>query len=146
MNPHNIEIGTKLAVSGSRSYRGGYPGRPQPRLTIFTVARITATQAFATGGGIDGNESVRVRKADLRLIGDGYWSAKIATPEMIAQAEREIAVWQRHRAAEKTLFDLIGKELHQLKLSTEQLERLAAAWAEVKAMGNPAIDSPKESA
>lgn len=37
-------------------------------------------------------------------------------------------------AARAKLNDLEGKHLHQLKLTLEQTEALAAAWTEIKAM------------
>ena len=50
------------------------------------------------------------------------------------QHEAQKAEVRRYRAAANQLGSLIGKSLSNLELTTAQLEKLAAAWADVQAM------------
>ena len=123
---HDIRPGTVLALN-ERSYASHCP-----RVThsLWTVSRVTQTQAIAAGE----RGEIRVRLEDLKVVGKDYTRAAIASEEIQAQHAAQVQELSRFRAAVKATDDLIGRELHQLKLNTKQLEALAKAWAEIKAM------------
>lgn len=121
-----IRPGTVLAVSA----RNPISYYPQISHTLYTVSRVTPTQAIALGG----RGEIRVHLKNLRLVGDSYCYAAIATDEMQARHAAQVAKLARWRAADAATQDLIDKPLHMLKLSTDQFEALAKAWTEIKAM------------
>lgn len=125
----NIAIGDMLALAESSN--GCWTPRVSHRLLI--VNRVTATQVccFNEQGGTG---EWRFRKSDGKMIGQHYTYAEIASPDLIASVMAQRAVSARHEKARKALDGLEGKYLHQLKLSLEQIEALAKAWAEIKAM------------
>lgn len=128
MSLTHIKPGDKLAIpADSRAWSH------VPHVTnhIVLINRVTATQLV--GSWINGSE-VRVNRETGKVIGRDYARAKEVTPEIMAQHKAEVDECQRWRTAVTNTNDLIGRPLHQLKLTTAQLERLAAAWAEVKAM------------
>lgn len=103
---------------------------PQVSHDLYSVGRLTATQAIAVGP----RGEIRVRLKDLGVVGEPYQRAAIATEEMQARHTAERAELKRFRAAYQQTDDLIGRPLHQLNLSTDQLEALAEAWVKIKAM------------
>lgn len=128
MNTPTIQPGTVLATSASNPW--GMSHWPKVSQSFFTVSRLTATQAIAVGE----RGEIRVHLKNLRLVGQDYCYAAIATKAMQARHAAEVAELARWRAAWDATDDLIGKELHQLKLTTAQLEALADAWTKIKAM------------
>ena len=129
----HLNVGEKIARRNP--YRYAYV-TPCVDHEIHTITRKTPTQLITDRG-------IRVRH-DGRLVGgSSYFDIfEVATPEMIAENEKQLAARERYRKAVASVDDLINRPLHHLKLTTEQLERLAEAWAEVKAMA-PAADSSK---
>ena len=126
MNTPTIRPGTVLAL------RERNPISHWPRIShdLYSVGRLTATQAIAVGP----RGEIRVRLKDLGVVGEPYQRAAIATEEIQARHTAEQAELKRFRAAYQQTDDLIGRPLHQLKLSTDQLEALADAWVKIKAM------------
>lgn len=125
-NKHNIRPGTVLALN-ERSYVSHYPSVTH---SLWTVSRVTPTQAIAASQ----QGEIRVRLEDLKVVGKDYTRAAIASEEMQAEHAAQVQELSRFRAAAQATNDLIGRELHQLKLNTAQLEALAKAWAEIKSM------------
>ena len=123
----DIRPGTVLAVAERNHGIGHWPKVTQ---RLYTVSRLTATQAIAVGE----RGELRVHLKNLRVVGEDYTYAAIATEALQAKHAAQVAELARFRAANALVADLIGKELHQLKLTTEQLEALAKAWVEIKAM------------
>lgn len=123
----DIRPGTVLAV-GAHNPISHWPKVSQ---WLYTVSRLTATQAIAVGE----RGELRVHLKNLRVVGKDYTHAAIATEQMQERHAAEKAELARFNAAHALVArDLIGKELHQLKLTTAQLEALAKAWVEIKAM------------
>jgi hypothetical protein len=102
---------------------------------MLTVTRTTATQVVTKDER--GHYEVRFRIEDGKQVGTSYTYAVEVTPELLAEHTKQTEELARWRAAEKATDDLIGSPMHELKLTTDQLERLAAAWVEVKAMVPP---------
>lgn len=123
---NEIRPGTVLAVSAAN------PISYYPRVThiLYTVSRVTPTQAIAIGE----RGEIRVQLKNLRLVGKQYAHAAVATEEIQERHAAQVAELARWRAADAATNDLIGKPLHMLKLNTDQFEALAKAWAEIKAM------------
>ena len=140
-----LEVGEVLKLD--RDVYGRFSVGPRQPTALLLVTRLTATQAIAEHfgpGPVYSREPVRLRH-DGRLIGGGggmYAWAYRATQEDIDKVIADAHEAARYRAARERLGDLIGKELHQLKLTTGQLEHLAKAWEQVKAMA-PATTSSK---
>lgn len=129
----DLTVGDKIFKK--TPYRNAYDFMPCVDHEIHTIVRTTPTQLITDRG-------IRVRH-DGRPVGGSYFNNfEVATPEMIAENEKQLAARERYRKAVASVDDLINRPLHHLKLTTEQLERLAEAWAEVKAMA-PAADSSK---
>lgn len=129
MSYEKITPGDKLA---HRIYDRWRVYGPRVTYAILTVERITATLLICTDR--EGRE-VRVSRKRGTVVGS-YETVSPATPEILAQNEAEWGEVMRWSIAVTNTNDLIGRPLHQLKLTTAQLERLAASWAEVKAMGS----------
>lgn len=123
----DIRPGTVLAAAHRH-----YQSKHVPHIThdLYTVSRLTPTQAVAVGEAGE----IRVRLNNLRVVGTAFARIAVATPEIRERNAAEKAELQRWNAACRLLADLVGKELHQLNLSTAQLEALAQAWQHVKAM------------
>lgn len=124
---HDIRPGTVLALSERGYFTSHYP---KVTHSLWTVSRVTKTQAIAAGE----RGEIRVRLEDLKVVGKSYTHAAIASEEVQAQHAAQVQELWRFRAAAELTSDLIDRPLHQLKLSTAQLEALAKAWAEIKAM------------
>ena len=123
----DIRPGTVLAVGERNRGIGHWPKVTQH---LYTVSRLTATQAIAVGE----RGEIRVHLKNLRVVGQDYTYAGIATEALQAKHAAQVAELARFRAANALVADLIGKELHQLNLTTAQLEALAKAWVDIKAM------------
>ena len=129
----DIRPGAVLAITERNRGIGHYPKVTQ---RLFTVSRLTATQAIAVGE----RGEIRVHLKNLRVVGEDYTHAAIATEALQAKHAAQVAEVARYRAASALVDDLIGRPMHQLKLATEQLEALAKAWTEIKAMAPAAKD------
>lgn len=129
----NIKPGDKLAII---SHSNRYMDRGAPHVThvIFTVERKTQTQIVLSRGP-NSSEAARVRIKDACVIGKPYTKAVEATPEILAEHKAQVEALRHYRMTTSVLSDLMGKQLHQLNLSIQQIEHLAKAWEEVKAMG-----------
>lgn len=124
----NIKVGDLLAVRNTGNRWNKY----SPKHKLLIVERITATQVCCRAD--TGLGEFRFRKSDGKQVGESYTYAEIATPELIDGVRSDAAKMERNMAARAKLNDLEGKHLHQLKLTLEQTEALAAAWTEIKAM------------
>lgn len=125
-NKHNIRPGTVLALS-ERNPLSHYP---KVTHSLWTVSRVTPTQAIAASQ----RGEIRVRLKDLKVLGKDYTRAYIAGEKMQAENAAQVEEHARYRAAAQATYDLIGRPLHHLKLNTTQIEALARAWSEIKAM------------
>lgn len=105
---------------------------------LLVVERTTAEQVVCRDADGEAGEW-RFLKSTGKQIGEQYRYAEIATPELVAEVRKAQATQARLRAARLSLDDLEGKHLHQLKLSVEQVEALAKAWTDIKAMGTAAV-------
>ena len=122
----DIHPGTVLYLS----VRNPMSHWPQVSQSLYTVNRVTPTQAIAVGR----RGEIRVRLEDLKVIGQDYGRAGIANEEIQAKHAAQVTEVHRYSAANALVSDLIGRPAHQLKLTTAQLEALAKAWADIKAM------------
>ena len=121
----HISAGDKIAVDHS----GRRPSHaPQVTHHVFLVDRVTATQIVC----MNGRSEIRFRRKDGGQIGESFCHAILATNEILETNSKEVAELQRWRSAVSALDSLIDKPLHKLGLSTDQLEKLAAAWAEIQ--------------
>ena len=121
-----IRPGTVLALPASNTLSH----YPRISHTLCTVSRVTPTQAVAAGRFGE----IRVRLDDLKVIGRDYLRAAIASDEMLAQHAAEVDEFTRFSAAVQMTDDLIDRPLHKLRLSAAQMEALAKAWTDIKAM------------
>ena len=128
-NLSELEIGDKVAISNKSNGFGSHV--PKVDYVICTVTKTTETQAILKGyyGG-----DVKIRKSDGKLFGENYTYARYADDDLLAKHSSQIAELKRWRTARDAIGDLIGKELHQLNLSTAQIEKLAQAWTDIKNM------------
>lgn len=125
----HIKVGDKLVTERKR--QGCY--NPAPLDYVFwDVLRVTATLIVCKMPG--GTAELRVRRQDGKVITKGGTYAVQATPDVVERHQRQHQNHARYSAAVRSLADLIGMQHHELKLSVRQLEHLAKAWAEVKAM------------
>lgn len=125
----HLKPGDKIAINNRGNSFGSHI--PNVSYELFTITRTTETQIVAKNK--NGNEA-RFRRKDGAQVGENYINAVEATPDLLEEHKAQVAELKRWRAASDATCSLIGKELHQLKLTTEQLERLAIAWAEITAM------------
>lgn len=125
----HIKVGDKLAT---RFTHREYGYNPAPvAYTIWEAVRLTDTLIICSKPGGAG---LRVRRTDGKVIGTDYTVALEATPELLDLHRTQLINQDRYTSARRALSDLIGMQYHELKLSVRQLEHLAKAWAEVKAM------------
>ena len=126
----HIKVGDKVAT---RFTHREYGYNPAPvAYTIWEAVRLTDTLITCSKPG---GRELRVRRTDGKVIGADYAVALEATPELLDLHQTQLINRARYTSARLALSDLIGMQYHQLKLSARQLEHLAKAWAEVKAMG-----------
>lgn len=135
MNLTHIQVDDVIAVPASHANR--WTRTPHIEHEIYRVTKRTATQAEAVR--LHGSLTIRVRVADGKVIGRDYTRAIEATPELVARHCDQTDLWQRHLVAERKLEDL-KRALNRSQLTTVQLEALAEAWEQIKAM------DPKEAA
>ena len=135
MNLTHIQVGYLVAVPTFHANR--WTRTPQIEHEIYRVTKRTETQAQAET--LTGRATIRIRVADGKVIGENYKRAIEATPELVARHEAQIEHRKRHLVAERKLEDLEQALLRRM-LTTVQLEAIAEAWEQVKAMG------PKEAA
>lgn len=133
-NLSHLNIGDHVAIP----CRDSISFRHQPIIShlIYKITGRTKTQ-FKVANTNNPMQIKTIRIADGALIGERtsvYVRAEPAPPEILAQHEAQKAALIRFRQAQAGLQGLIGKELHQLSLTVEQMEHLGKAWAEVKAM------------
>lgn len=122
----NVKVGDTLAVPNRTS-----PGIQRASHSLIRVERLTNTQLVCSSGKLEW----RVRKSDGKVFDRDYIYAQVATPELIASVNEQKARIDREFKVRTRLNDLIGVPLHRLNLDPAQLEVLAEAWDEVKAMG-----------
>jgi hypothetical protein len=127
----HLTIGQTVALR----VRDGWtmPGRPRITHRLLVITKMTATMFEAQHS----SRTIKVRKKDGKVTGEDYTYVIEATPEIIAAYHATAALIARDQAAQRACQDLIDRPLHQLKLSTEQLEALGKAWTEIKAMATP---------
>lgn len=138
-NLSHLGPGDNLAIKNHQRWMGHESNEPRVAYKLLTVTRTTATLIEAENSG----RSLKIRKADGKLVGQDYEYAIEATPELIAEHRQQVEVFNRHQSAAIQLADLYGKERHQLNLTTEQSEALATAWESVKAMKTPTATTEK---
>ena len=122
INIEHIQVGDKLAIK-----RDGMTSREEPkiRFTVLLVQRLTPKQAICSSKVQTGE--IRVNRATGRLINSEsyYQEVVIATPEILAENDRQMAENKRWWDAVLHL-DLL--ELPQMirrrKLTSDQMEAL----------------------
>ena len=125
----HLKPGDKIALrSRANSLRSHIPLVSHE---LFTITKTTPTQIAAKN---EHGHEARFRRKDGAQVGESYINAVETTPDLLEEHKAQVAELKRWRAARDATDSLIGKELHQLKLTTDQLERLAIAWAEIQAM------------
>lgn len=127
----NIKVGDQLAV---RSKNGWDEFAPTHQ--ILLVERVTLTQV-ACRHARGASTEVRFRRSDGKQIGEDYVYAEVPSQELLERLAETLRKRLRYTASIAVLHSLFGKERHQLKLSLEQMEALAAAWQNVQAMAQP---------
>lgn len=135
MNLTHIKVGDLIAIP---AYNRSFGSTPHVGHEIYRVIKRTATQAEAVKNELGGS-GIRIRVADGKVIGEDYIRAVEATTELIAQHKTQADIRRRHIESECKLEDLV-LALTRRKLTTDQLEALAASWDQIKAIG------PKEAA
>ena len=125
----HLKPGDKIAINNRGNILRSHI--PNVSYELFTITRTTETQIVAKNK--NGYEA-RFRRKDGAQVGENYVNAVEATSDLLKENNAQVAELKRWRAARDATDSLIGKELHQLKLTTDQLERLAIAWAEIQAM------------
>lgn len=133
----HIQVGDTIATHNMRSRLSAYT--PHIEHQIYRVTKRTATQAEAFEIESGSSASIRVRVSDGKVIGKDYTWAISADAEMVARHEAQVGFRQRYHEAARKLIDL-EHALTRRKLTTVQLEALAEAWEQVKAMGPNAAE------
>lgn len=128
-------VGDKIVTPNSRTWGDA----PQVEYAVYTVAKRTPTQLVAIPE--EGAVVIKARLSDGRVIGTSYTHANPATPEILQLVADQQAMRKRYYDAYRVLDELCHKPMHQLKLTIPQMEKLAQAWSEVKAMGTATSDS-----
>lgn len=128
-NLTHLNIGDHIATKAKNNGLSSY--RPQITRQLWKVEKKTATQMTCRAFG---GREIRVRITDGKIIGQDYSYAEEATPEMIDTYKAQQQEFNRYITAERQLDSLIDKPAHQLKLTTAQIEALAAAWVSIKEM------------
>ena len=123
-----IKPGDKVAFPKQQS-SWGLSNAPKVLHTICEVERVTAAQIVLKGS------AKRIWRKNAEVVGGPFAYAIEATPELIQQHEAEKEMLRRWNTASNQLRDLMYKPHHELKLNVAQLEHLAKAWIEAKAMG-----------
>jgi hypothetical protein len=121
----HISAGDKIAINNNSRLHSHVP---QITYHVLSVDRVTATQIVC----IDRGTEIRFRRKDGCQVGEYFRHAIPATKEILETHSKEVAELHRWRTAAAALDSLIDKPLHKLGLSTDQLEKLAAAWADIQ--------------
>lgn len=121
----HISAGDKIAINNNSRLHSHVPHVTHH---VFLVDRVTATQIVC----IDRGTEIRFRRKDGCQVGEYFRHAIQATSEILEKNGKEVAELQRWRSAVSALDSLIDKPLNKLGLSTDQLEKLAAAWADIQ--------------
>lgn len=133
----HLKIGDHVAMPPESRRQRGDP-TPYVEHRLYQVTSKSPKQLRITNVH-NASKVESVRQADGVVIGGRFREHAIeATPEIIERYQAQCAARARYNEALRGLTDLLGREQHQLKLTTAQLEHLARAWAEVKAMGETA--------
>lgn len=138
-NLSHLKMGDKVAKRAlARSWD---VMRSTPKLTheIFEVTGRTKTQLKFKPFKHRNDLEEAIRVSDGMLVGSaGPHSRRVyfieATADIIKAHEVEKAAILRHQNACKAVDSLINKSYAFLDLTTEQLEALGKAWAEIQAM------------
>ena len=138
-NLSHLKVGDKVAKRATA--RDWNVMRNTPKLThdIFTVTGRTKTQLKFKPFKHRNDREDAIRVSDGMLIGSaGPDSQRVyfieATTDIIQAHEIEKAAILRHQNACRAVDSLINKSYAFLDLTTEQLEALGKAWAEIQAM------------
>lgn len=129
----DIRPGDALAVAERNR---GIDNWPKISRSFYTASHPSANQAIAPGE----YGKIYALLKDICVASKVRTRVAISTEKMQAERMGQAAELARLHAAYKATADLIGRELRQLKLTTEQLEALAKAWVEIKAMAQDAKD------
>lgn len=124
-------VGDKIVIPNGRTWGNA----PQVDFAVYTITKRTPTQLVATPE--EGFAIIRARLSDGSVIGMRFTHAHPATPEILQKVAEQQAMRERYHEAGRVLDELFHKPLHLLKLSIPQMEKLAQAWVEVKAMAAP---------
>jgi len=138
-NLSHLKVGDKVAKRASE--RDWNVMRNTPKLTyqIFTVTGRTKTQLKFKPFKHRNDMEEAIRVSDGMLVGSaGPDSQRVyfieATDDIIKAHEAENKAIMRHKAACDGVNGLINRSHAFLDLTTEQLEALGKAWAEIQAM------------
>ena len=137
MSALDVEVGTVLFFPAGSDWAI----YPKVKNRLYIVVRKTATQLVVRAS--DSTLEVRVRIKDGCVVGDrGFTTMQVATVGILAEHKAQVAERNRYVTAAEVCRDLIDRPLHQLRLTTAQLEHLAKAWKEVKEMGGTNEQQP----
>lgn len=134
-NLSHLKVGDKIArLALERGWDASMASPVMTHVICVITGRTKSRLKFKSHAGLE--EAIRVddglqigSSGDIRRV---YFIE--ATPEMLEQHQAERLKIQRYRAAHKQTKSLIEKSHRQLNLTTEQLEALGKAWAEIQAM------------
>ena len=138
-NLSHLKVGDKIACTKPARCWNAMQNSPRLSYEIFTITKRTKTQIkykpFAHWDDLE----YAARVIDGMRIGDeGAYSLRVyfieATAEILERHEAEKCAILRHQNACKNVDSLIGKSHAFLDLTTEQLEALGKACAEIQAM------------
>ena len=137
------DLGDKLVLPESR----GWSQAPHVEYSVLVVTKRTSTRLEAVPDGKSARwagNTYKARLADGKVVGETYTYLSPATPEILQLVAEQRAMRDRYRTAVAAVDDLIDVPLHRLKLTVPQLEKLAQAWGEVKAMAAPTETAKQE--
>lgn len=104
---------------------------------LLVVERTTAEQVVCRDAGGQAGEW-RFLKSTGKQLGEQYRYAEIATPELIASLQEQADTARRRSIAFGVAYEITSRALHELTLP--QIEALAKAWTDIKAMGAAAVN------
>lgn len=112
---------------------------------LLVVERTTASQVICRDAhGQCGERRFRFLKSNGKQLGEQYRYAEIATPELIASLQDQADTARRRYIAFGIANQITSKALHELTLP--QIEALAKAWTDIKAMGTATADAAESQA
>lgn len=124
VNLQHIQVGEELAVR----YRNSL-SPVSHRLLI--VDRLTALHVVCRDANGQAGEW-RFLKATGKQVGEDFRYAEIATPELVASIKEQSLLGKRRREAMAVVNSINTQSINML--SVPQLEALAKAWQDIKAM------------